>query len=252
MRGYEDEEYWNEVYSSEEEYQEERFVTEGSDGEDEFDKEILNTVVRKAVLDVGCGLAGFTLRIAELAREVVGVDFSKKAISKALENIARTRATNIKVQEVNANKLPFPEETFDIAVSRRGPVTDSLRALSEAYRVLSKGGLLMEITIGERDKESLTRIFGRGQMYDTQEKVSVIKERMLKSAGFDVVEIKEYLGYEIFDSLRDLVIRLKSAPIIPDFDTYRDRASLHTIEETLATPRGIRTEVHRVTIVGRK
>ena len=252
MREYEDQEYWNAVYASEEEYLEEKSVAEGSDGEEEFDKKILDAAVRKAVLDVGCGDAGFTIRIADLVREVVGVDFSEKAISKALENITQTKATNIKVQLTNANKLPFPGETFDIVVSRRGPVTHSVLTLSEADRVLNKGGLLMEITIGERDKESLTRIFCRGQMYDVQEKVSVTKEKMLKSVGFDVIEIEEYLAYEIFDSLRDLVIRLKSAPIIPNFDVHRDRASLEAIEKTLATPRGIRTEVHRVTIIGRK
>ncbi len=94
-------------------------------------------------MDVGCGDAIFTARIAELAREVVGVDFSQKAISRALANITQTHATNIRVQRATANRLPFPEETFDLVVSRRGPVSDSARTLSEAYRILRKGGLFM-------------------------------------------------------------------------------------------------------------
>ncbi len=252
MREYEDEEYWNRVYTSEEEYLEERVVAEGSDGEEEFDRKILNASVGKVVLDVGCGDARFTMQIAELAKEVFGVDFSEKAMLRALEEIARVKATNIRVQTANANKLPFPEGTFDLVVSRRGPVSDNLRTLSEAYRVLRKGGLLMEITIGERDKESLIRVFGRGQMYDVGEKVSVSKERMLRSVGFEEIEISEYLAYEIFESLHDLLIRLKSAPIIPDFDECRDKAYLDRVERTLATPRGIRTEVHRVSIMARK
>ncbi len=251
-KGDEDEEYWNQVYSSEEEYLEEKFVTEGSDGEQEFDKKILDTAIRKTVLDVGCGDAGFTMRVAEAASEVVGVDFSETAILKASENIARTKATNIRVRLANANKLPFANETFDLVVSRRGPVTDNLTGVSEAYRVLRKSGLLMEITIGERDKESLTRIFGRGQMYSVKEKVSVTKEKMLRAVCFDVIEIKDYIAYEVFETLRDLVIRMRSAPIIPDFDPHQDEACLDEVERTLTTPDGIRTEVHRVTIKARK
>ncbi len=249
---YEDEEYWNQVYSSEEEYLEEKFVTEGSDGEEEFDKKVLNTAVGKAVLDVGCGDARFTLRVAEAASEVVGVDFSQTAILKASENIARTKANNIRVRLANANELPFANETFDLVVSRRGPVTDNLTGVSEAYRVLRKSGFLMEVTIGERDKESLTRIFGRGQMYSVKERVSVTKEKMLRAAGFDVIEIKDYLAYEVFETLRDLVIRMRSAPIIPDFDSDQDKTCLDEVERTLTTPDGIRTEVHRVTIIAGK
>ncbi len=171
---------------------------------------------------------------------------------KASENIARTKTTNIRVVLDNANKLPFANETFDLVVSRRGPVTDNLRSVSEAYRVLGKSGLFMEITIGERDKESLTRIFGRGQMYSVKEKVSVTKEKMLMAAGFDVIEIKDYLAYEVFETLRDLVIRMRSAPIIPGFDPDQDKACLDEVERTLTTANGIRTEVHRVTIIARK
>lgn len=249
---YEDRRYWNTVYASEERYLDEIVVTEGNDGEDEFDKKTLDAVVDRVVLDVGCGIAGFTIEMAGRAREVVGVDFSQEAISRALENVAKSKRTNVRVHLARANSLPFPEESFDVVVSRRGPVTDAMETLSEAHRVLKKGGHLMEITIGERDKQNLTQIFRRGQMYDVNEKVSLSKEKMLKEAGFRIIEVKDYVAAEIFETIQDLIVRLKSAPIIPDFDVEKDMKQLERVGKELGTDKGITTEVHRVTMIAEK
>lgn len=224
---YEDSGYWDTVYASEEEYIDETVFTEGNDGEDEFDRKILDAIVGKAVLDVGCGIAEFTIKMAGTAVEVVGVDFSREAISRGLENVARSIGSNVRVQLADADRLPFPDGSFDVVVSRRGPLTDALEKLSEAYRVLKKGGLLMEITIGERDKQNLARIFGRGQMATVEEKVSLSKDKMLRRVGFHVIEVREYLATEIFGTIQDLMIRLKDSPIVPDFDVEKDKKSLH-------------------------
>lgn len=95
-------------------------------------------------------------------------------------------------------------------VSRRGPVTDSVASLSEAYRVLRIGGRFLEITIGEKDKANIVKIFGRGQMFEVKERIAVSKSKMLKDVGFKVVEIRDYLATEIFQSMEDLIIRLSS------------------------------------------
>ncbi len=190
--------------------------------------------------------------MAGTAVEVVGVDFSREAISRALENVARSVETNVRVQLVDADTLSFPDGSFDVVVSRRGPVTDTLKKLSEGYRVLKKGGLLMEITIGEQDKQNLARIFGRGQMAAVEEKVSLSRDKMLRRVGFHVIEIREYLATEIFGTIQDLTIRLKDSPIVPDFDVDKDKKSLELIETKFKTDKGIATQVHRITIVARK
>jgi len=230
----------------------EHVFTDGNDGENEFDAKILNAVADQVVLDVGCGIGEFTLRIAERAREVVGVDFSEEANHRAETNLSRKRIRNCRFKQADANELPFPDAAFDVVVSRRGPVTSSMQSLLEAFRVLREGGILMEITIGEKDKNNLLRIFGRGQMYGTTERVVVTKGRMLEDAGFLIVEIKDYLGTEIFRTLDDLIIRLNSAPIIPNFDVKRDQKYLEKAEGICKTRRGIETEVHRVTMIAAK
>jgi SAM-dependent methyltransferase len=251
-RTYEDREYWNNLRRSRDRLSHEHVFTDGSDGENEFDAKILNTVVDQAVLDVGCGIGEFTLRVAERAREVVGVDFSKEAIRRATTQLNRIGIRNCKFKQADANMLPFPDAAFDVVVSRRGPVTASMQSLSEAFRVLKEGGTLMEITIGEKDKNNLVRIFGRGQMYGITERVAVQKKRMLEEAVFRIIEINDYLAAEIFRTLNDLIIRLNSAPIIPNFDVKRDKKYLEQVEEICKTSRGIETEVHRVTIIATK
>jgi ubiquinone/menaquinone biosynthesis C-methylase UbiE len=212
----------------------------------------MEAATARDVLDVGCGIGKFTLEIAKRARKVVGIDFSEEAIGRAKRNQALAKQENARFEFARADRLPFADETFDLVVSRRGPVTDSVTSLSEAYRVLRIGGRFLEITIGEKDKANITKIFGRGQMFGVKERIAVSKSKMLKAVGFKVVEIRDYLATEIFQSMQDLIIRLNSAPIIPSFDVNRDARYLELVEKRCKTRRGIETEVHRVTIIAAK
>jgi ubiquinone/menaquinone biosynthesis C-methylase UbiE len=248
---YKDRNYWERTYSLEEAYLSDKAITEGNDGEQEFDIKMLNAADAKAILDVGCGDGLFTIQIAQSAKKVVGVDFSTIAIAEAEKNLSQTRVNNARFELADAGDLPFPRETFDLVTSRRGPVTDSKTSLSEGFRVLRKGGTLMEITIGEHDKENLARIFGRGQMLGS-EKVSVLKQKSLREIGFRPLKIKEYIATEIFPAMNDLIIRLKNSPIIPDFDPDHDKEYLEKVEKVCRTSRGIKTQTHRVTIIARK
>ena len=245
---YEDREYWERVYALPENYMVESAVTEGNDGEDEFDDRMLNACVGRVVLDVGCGDGLFTIRMAERTEKVIGVDFSRIAISQAGKNLANSARKNLRFEIANAESLNLQKETFDLVTCRRGPVTDNRDSLSEAHRVLKRNGTLMEITIGERDKENLTQVFGRGQMLGS-EGVSTLKERLLREAGFRKLEVKEYTATEIFPTIRDLTIRLKNSPIIPDFDPDKDKEYLEKIEKAYKSTRGIETPTHRVTII---
>jgi ubiquinone/menaquinone biosynthesis C-methylase UbiE len=252
MRTYEDRQYWNNLRRSRDYYRQENVIVDGNDGENEFDAKILKAVAGKVVLDVGCGTGVFTIRIAERATDVVGVDFSEEAIRRAETSLSRHKIRNCRFEQADSNQIPFPDATFDVVVSRRGPVTHNVQSLSEALRVLKKGGTFMEITIGEKDKANIVRIFGRGQMFGVTERVVLSKKKMLEDVGFRIVELVDYLATEIFQSMDDLNIRLSSAPIIPDFDIIGDKKCLDLVEGICKTSRGIETEVHRVTIVAVK
>ncbi len=240
--------YWNEIYDLD---LHSNATTQGNDGEDEFDEKILSYSKKNRFLDVGCGDGSFTLKVAESAKEVVGIDFSRRAIEHAMANLANSNRNNVRFENSNVDNLRFNQETFDLVYSRRGPLTHGSKSLFEARRVLKNDGILMEITIGEHDKENIARIFGRGQMLGS-EKVSILKDRMLRQSGLKPIEIKDYIATEVFPTLNDLIVRLTDSPIIPDFDRVKDAAHLDKVEKECMTKKGIETPSHRVIIVARK
>jgi len=110
----------------------------------------------------------------------------------------------------------------------------------------------MEITIGERDKRNVAEIFGRGQKLGFKGQVSTVKKRWLEKVGFKTSAARDYLGTEVFRSLDDLIVRLKTAPIIPKFDVETDRTFLEAVRAKCMTERGIETPVHRVVLTAKK
>ncbi len=251
MREEDTSEYWNKKWAYGE-HRREHVILDGSDGEREFDKQLRLRTTMKTVLDEGCGRGDFTFRIAANAREVKGIDISTTALRQAESRLVRSKLTNVEFNLEDAGNLSFPKNTFDVVYSRRDPGSDSAQTLSEAYRVLRKNGIFMEITIGERDKENLGRIFGRGQMLHVKGHVSGTKKKMLEKAGFARVVARDYVGTEVFQGMNDLLVRLRSAPIIPAFDPRRDRRFLKRVQRECLTDRGIETPVHRVVITGYK
>ena len=250
--GYEDtKEYWDEIWDFGE-HRLEHVILDGSDGEEEFDKELRNRTVGKIVLDIGCGSGKFTLKIARNAKQITGIDISTIGLAQARMNMTRTSLKNAAFRLANASRLPSSANSFDVVYSRRGPGSQSVRTLSEVYRVLRKNGIFMQIEIGERDKQNLARIFGHGQMLHVKGQVSDIKNKMLARVGFRKVVTRDYVGTEVFRGMSDLMVRLQSAPIIPSFDPRRAREKLRKVRKECMTDRGIETSVHRVVLVARK
>ena len=244
--------YWNRKWKLRDQHLHERVVLDGSDGEKEFDRELRRRVRGKKVLDVGCGPGEFTLLVGKSARTVVGVDSSRVALRLARKNLAKGGRRNVRFGYGEARRLPFADESFDLVYSRRGPASEDKESLAEAFRVLRGGGTFMEIAIGERDKRNIAEVFGRGQMLGFRGQVSTVKRRWLEEAGFEAATARDYLGTEVFWSMKDLVVRLRSAPIIPSFDPGRDRTLLEAVRKRCTTDRGIETPVHRVVLTGRK
>jgi ubiquinone/menaquinone biosynthesis C-methylase UbiE len=110
------------------------------------DDAVLRDVPRGSkVLDIGCGVGRFTRKVAERAREVVGIDLSESDIERA-----RTLTTNrnVRFEVMNGESLTFPSETFDVVVARW--VYHHLRQKlvhKQIARVLKKGGRLVVVDI---------------------------------------------------------------------------------------------------------
>lgn len=249
---FEDKRIWEKLYAAEEDQLaqgiEEHAWTGGEDGEREFDRRVLANARGQEVLDIGCGTGEFTLQVAANAKRVVGIDFAERAIKKARENIQSKKMANVEFRLAPADKLPYPTESFELAISRRGPATDTAQSTMEAYRMLRKDGRLMTQEIGERDKQNWAQVFGRGQMYPGTTRVAVVLKERLTRAGFRKVRIEEFEANEYFATIRDALMRLENSPIIPGFDREVDARHIQEIVKRFTTPKGIITNSHRVLV----
>jgi ubiquinone/menaquinone biosynthesis C-methylase UbiE len=96
----------------------------------------------KVVLDVACGEGYGSSLLAEKANKVVGVDISEEAISHAKKTY---RNSNLEFILGSCDKLPFPDNSFDLAVSYETieHIETQEEFLAELVRVLKPEGHLV-------------------------------------------------------------------------------------------------------------
>lgn len=96
------------------------------------------------ILDIGTGTGFFAILMARLGHRVTGIDLTPAML---IEAHALAEALNLDVEflEMNAQTLDFQDESFDVILSRNLTWTlpEPVKAYQEWYRVLKKGGILM-------------------------------------------------------------------------------------------------------------
>ncbi|MEG3436436.1 methyltransferase domain-containing protein [Pannus brasiliensis CCIBt3594] len=112
-----------------------------------------------ALLDVGCGIGGSTLYLAEkFHANATGITLSPVQAARATER-AREFHVEEKVtfQVANALETPFSDNTFDLVWSLESGehMPDKVKFLRECYRVLKPGGTFLMATWCHRPTTSL-------------------------------------------------------------------------------------------------
>jgi tocopherol O-methyltransferase len=102
------------------------------------------------ILDVGCGIGGSSLYLAEkFGARVTGITLSPVQANRAQER-ARTAGLEDRTdfQVANALSMPFEDNSFDFVWSLESGehMPDKTKFLQECYRVLKPGGKLMLAT----------------------------------------------------------------------------------------------------------
>ena len=94
------------------------------------------------ILDVACGPGALSLRLADKAASVHGIDFSENMLEIFRQNIQRAGVKNVVIQHGDAQVLPYPEQMFDAAFSMFGLMffPDRRKGFAEIYRTLKPGG----------------------------------------------------------------------------------------------------------------
>jgi cyclopropane fatty-acyl-phospholipid synthase-like methyltransferase len=96
------------------------------------------------VLDMGCGWGTLTFAMAPRAREVIGVDFSRRSVEICEEGREARGLENVRFLCRDAGDTGLEEESFDLAVAadllEHLYPEDTERVIGEAFRVLRPGG----------------------------------------------------------------------------------------------------------------
>ncbi len=106
------------------------------------------------VLDLGSGAGTDSLVAAQMvggSGHVTGIDMTPEMLARARASAAEMGAANVEFVEGEAERLPFPDESFDVVISNGviDLVPDKDAVFAEIFRVLAPGGRiqLADVTI---------------------------------------------------------------------------------------------------------
>jgi len=121
--------------------------TWGVFGVPEAELKVLGDVVGLDVIELGCGTAYFAAWLARQGARPVGVDVTPAQLGSARRMQEQTGLT-FPLIEANAEDVPLPDSSFDLAVSEFGASLwcDPYLWIPEAHRLLRPGGRLVFLT----------------------------------------------------------------------------------------------------------
>ena len=181
-------------------------------GTPESDLNVLPDVQGLDVIELGCGTAYFGAWLKQRgARRVVGIDITPAQLATARE-MNEEFGLGMEFIEGNAERVPLPDESFDIAFSEYGASIwcDPYLWIPEAARLLRRGGELVFMRTStlqmlcsadeERISESLVRPQMGMRRFDwiteglpsTEFHISAsLLFQLLRDTGFEVTDFRE-------------------------------------------------------------
>jgi SAM-dependent methyltransferase len=174
------------------------------------------------ILDIGCGTGSATIKLARMAPEgsVLGVDLSAKMLEHARTVANGEGLTNIRFEQADAQVHPFPQRTFDVAVSEFGAMffADPVAAFVNIGRSLRPGGRLALIAWRElAENEWIAAILdalamgrtlpmpaagapGPFGLADREQTDGILAAAGFEDIGFEKVEEPIFLGADADDA----------------------------------------------------
>ncbi len=172
----------------------------------------LNPRAGEHILDMAGGTGDIAFRIEKSGAEVTVADINPAMLDVGIERAAKRGVTTMVWREENAERLSFPDRSFDgytIAFGIRN-VTDIPAALREAHRVLRFGGRFFCLEF------STTQWPGFGAAYD------LYSEKLVPRIGQAVAGDA--------DSYRYLIESIRRFPAMPDFAAMIAAAGFSTVK----------------------
>jgi ubiquinone/menaquinone biosynthesis C-methylase UbiE len=175
------------------------------------------------VIDIACG-TGIVARIAAArvrpSGAVSGVDLNPGMLNVARSLNATAGVASIQWQEASADKLPFPDGTFDIAYCQLGLqfFADRPAALREMRRVLStKGRLAVMVWCGIQESPGFEAFAEMLERNVSSAAAAIMRapfglsdanelSRLVADAGFQNIKVQRRVGAVEFPSVERFVL----------------------------------------------
>ena len=122
----------------------------------------MNPSINDSLVDVACGTGDIAKLFAEATNKkssIVCVDFNNKMLSEGKSKLKKYK--NIKWKLSSAEKLDLPDNTYDfysISFGLRN-TKDLNKSISEAYRVLKKGGRFFCLEFSKIENNGLNLLY---------------------------------------------------------------------------------------------
>ncbi|WDZ94771.1 methyltransferase domain-containing protein [Herbaspirillum sp. WKF16] len=158
------------------------------------------------VLDLGCGGGHASFAVAPVAQKVIAYDLSAQMLDVVATAAAERGLDNLAVRQGSADKLEFPDASFDLVCTRFSVHhwRNLPQALREVRRVLKPGGRFVVIdTAAPADVLADTYVQAIELLRDTSHVRNISLNswrKLLRQAGFDIAADKTWKLRLEFDS----------------------------------------------------
>ncbi len=183
------------------------------------------------ILDVGCGAGYFPVLLGREGYEVTGIDLTEDMVKNAEKLIEANGPyeREVKALVMDAEDLDFPDESFDVIVTRNLTWTlpHPVEAYREWFRVLKKGGVLLnfdaEYAKGAHSLGTHENLAHKNISDDLKEECHRIYHQLtisfldrpawdkevLEEVGFENVEVEKILAKESFPKKMNSTYRIR-------------------------------------------
>ncbi len=102
-------------------------------------------------LDLCCGTGDISFALAQRGAETTGLDFSAQMLEVAAERQLKSKISNLKFMQGDAQQLPFADNSFDAVTVGYGlrNLTSWQRGVDEMFRVAKPGARLIVLDFGK-------------------------------------------------------------------------------------------------------
>jgi tocopherol O-methyltransferase len=177
--------------------------------------------VPQNLIDVGCGIGGSTLYLAEkFGANSTGITLSPVQASRATERSMQAGlASQVRFQVANALEMSFDDNSFDLVWSLESGehMPDKAKFLRECYRVLQPGGKIILATWCHRETNSWA-----GEL--TSDEIRHLKEIYRVYRLPYVISLSEYRAIALQCGFQEVRADDWSMAVAPFWDVVIDSA----------------------------